>query len=193
MMACFKYSGLSLVIGLLLALPAAAGLLPGVDRDNGTGPDGVMIFPKDLAMFCDISSADIAEEETVKNCLNKILLSASGSQLGKQDYQALFKKAYRQMNKVYLEGALNYKSQAGDVEDKIDDEIGALDQAGAIPSKEDNIRKKQEQNAALYGKTAAQTVDVIDVYSSLLALNAMKYYYEYEFSGNAAPIEGAEE
>lgn len=190
MAGLLKYS---LYISSLLLLSAADALALPL-QDNGTSTDGTMIFPKKMALFCGISSHDIKKTDALKNCMDKMLELKLGTQQFKENYSELFKEAYHQMNSYYLDEALNKKSVAGDYEQQIDkniDEELSLD--GALPSKEDAINKKQEQLAKLSGMMAQNTADLLDVYTSQMALNSMQYFYEYEFSDRAAPIGEDEE
>ena len=59
-------NSLLLCFAVVFATSAALAQVEGVTRDNGTGPDGVMIFPAKLAMFCDISSFDIKKDDVVE-------------------------------------------------------------------------------------------------------------------------------
>ena len=182
-------TSLLLCFAVVFATSAALAQVEGVNRDNGTGPDGVMIFPAKLAMFCDISSFDIKKDDVVEKCLNKLILESKGSQTYKQSYSEIFNDSYRQMNNVYLTTALQKKAAAGNVDNQLDQIESESGQMGALSSESENIRRKQTINANIYGLTAESVADIMDVYSSRLALDAFKYYYAYEFSGNAAPVD----
>ena len=171
-----------LMTGVLLPLQAyAAGI---ADMDNGTGPDGVFIFPKMFAMFCDLSSSDSDDAEKVTDCLNKIIALKFGDQGGKVNYRELFVKAYREISSNAMDTALTKKSLAGDYETQIDEELEKADTAGAKSSDEDTVRKKQEQIARLSTMTTQNNIDLINVFSAQLALDAMDKYYTYEFSSS---------
>lgn len=173
----------------MLAVPVAAAPL----KDNGTGPDGTFIFPKTLALRCDISSSDIHKEDTVKNCLNKILRNSKGSQLHQEDYQKIFYDAYHEMNSKYMDIALNKKSAAGDTEDRIDELIKGDDMKLSASDNEETVRRKLKNSTNLSALGVQSTLDILDVYNSKLALEAMHNYYGYEFGTEAAAVEGAEE
>lgn len=178
-----------LIAVALWSVTAALAQVDGIKKDNGTGPDGVMIFPAKLALFCDISSFDINEDKVVDKCLNKLILASKGSQTYKQSYTEIFNDSFRQMNSKYMDIALQKKAAAGDVEaqlDKIESDSGT---AGALSSESENVRRKQILNANIYGLAAESTINIMDVYSSKLALEAYKNYYSFEFSGNAAPVD----
>lgn len=152
--------------------------------DDGRGADGVLIFPKKFAMFCDIGSSDIWVDGTVKQCLDKILSLKKASGVQFQEYSSFFNEAYHQVNKEYLEKTLKAKSKSGDIEDEIENSIKDCAQED-----EDTLKVHQCRNRNLTSLGSQQIVDIIDVYSSLSVLRAMNYYRVNEFSSAAAEIE----
>lgn len=188
------------IIGLLFSASAMAQL--GFGKDGGRGSDGVLIFPKKFAMFCDISSSDIHIDGTVKKCLNKILRLREGALSKQMPYDPLFNEAYHQVNAEYLYKSLQQRSVSADIKAEIStvlddckDKSGGA--AGGIASSvsgaEDGgskLRRRQCENVNLTALTTDRVVGIIDTYSSLLALKALDYYRQNEFnSGSSAEIE----
>lgn len=189
------------VVGLLLTAPAAAQL----GKDNGRGSDGVLIFPKKFALFCDISSTDIGVDGTVKKCLNKMLRLRDGARSKQMPYEPLFNEAFHQVNAEYLYKSLQQRSVSADVKDEISlvldeckDKSGgaAGDVASSVSASEEGgskLRRRQCENVNLSALTAERVVGILDNYSSLLALKALDYYRQNEFNtGSSAEVEEEE-
>lgn len=190
-----------LLFGLLFATSAAAQF----GKDNGRDKDGVLIFPKKFALFCDISSTDIDVDGTVKKCLNKMLRLRDGARSKQMPYEPLFNEAFHQVNAEYLYKSLQQRSVSADVKDEISsvlddckDKSGgaAGDVASSVSGSEDGgskLRRRQCENVNLSALTAERVVGIIDTYSSLLALKALDYYRQNEFNtGNSAEVEEEE-
>ncbi len=186
----------------LMALFYAPQSFAQLGKDNGRGSDGVLIFPKKFALFCDISSTDIHTDGTVKKCLNKILRLRESDELSYIQYDPFFNEAYHQVNAEYLYKSLQQRSKSDDYKDEIskviddckDNSGGAVgDAASAIGGDEDGgskIHRRQCENVNLTALTGERIVGIIDTYSELLALRALDYYRQNEFnSNNSAKIE----
>lgn len=187
-----KLSKILLLSVLSVLTAGSAWALPGMPY-MGTGEDGVMILPKELAMRC--QDFDLKKDDAVSKCLTKLLVMSKGDQrLKGERYTDVFREAYRQMNDVYNNIALNKQSIAADVDEQIEKEVfdeTSLD--GAFKDEGAKIRKKQEQNVNLSAMTTKAIVDLTDVYSSQMIADGMSTFYEYEFSNKAAPVEGEED
>lgn len=187
-----KLSKILILALLLIGVAVPAWALPGMPY-MGTEEDGVMILPKELAKRC--QDFDLKNDDAVSKCLTKLLVMSQGDQrLKGERYTDVFQEAYREMNSVYNNIALNKQTIAGDVEEQIEKEVfeeTSLD--GAFKDEGAKIRKKQEQNVNLSAMTTKAIVDLTDVYSSQMVADSMSMFYEYEFSSKAAPIETEEE
>lgn len=180
------------IFGLLFSASAMAQL--GFGKDGGRGSDGVLIFPKKFAMFCDISSSDIHIDGTVKKCLNKILRLREGALAMQMPYDPLFNEAYHQVNAEYLYKSLQQRSVSADVSAEIytvsedcKDKSGGIASAVSGGSK---LRRHQCENINLTALSADRIIGIIDTYSSLLALRALDYYRQNEFNiGSSAEVE----
>lgn len=159
-------------------------------KDNGTDKDGVFIFPKEFALRCDIKSEDVAKEKVMSKCLNEILLLGKGSSIGKDNIKDVFDKSYHQMNAAYITLALNKKKLASEYEEEMDKILGSeIFSAAELLDEEASLKKKQTQIAKLGYMTSKNIVDIIDVYTAQIAIDAMENYGIYEMSKDAAPIE----
>lgn len=143
-------------------------------QDNGTGPDGIMIFPQGMAMRCGISSHDANDENKIKDCLDKLVSITKDGSSQKEDYSSMMNEILGQINKVYIQTAMQSKAEAGDYEDKMDEETGS---SAAI-----TIRDKQEQMVNLSAMGGRNIISLNQVYASMLFLQAMDGFYQYEFS-----------
>lgn len=103
---------------LAVALAATAGAAP--LKDNGTGPDGIFIIPSKFAMRCDISSHDVHDDGKIEKCLNQILRMKLGSQTFSEGYDRFFTEAFHELNRDYIDVAIQRKAMAGDVADQME-------------------------------------------------------------------------
>ncbi len=150
-------------------------------QDNGTGPDGVMIFPKGMAIRCGITSHDGKNSEKIKECLDRLVYLTQDGVTGKESSFEIMSEILGQMNKEYIKTALQNKSEAGDYEDKIEEEIKN--------SQASTIRDKQEQMVNLSAMGGRNIINLNQVYASLLFLQAMNSFYEYDFSNREINIQ----
>ena len=142
-------------------------------QDNGTGPDGIMIFPQGMAMRCGISSHDGNDSDKIKECLDRLVYLTQYNVQGREDPSKIMTEILGQMNKIYMQTAMQSKSEAGDYEDKIDEETG---NSAAV-----TIRDKQEQLVNLSAMGGRNIISLNQVYASVLFLQAMEDFYKYEF------------
>lgn len=154
---------------------------------TGRQKDGVLILPKKLALEC--PDFDITKDDAVAECVNKLLrMNKAAKAYEAGDAVEIFREAYRQMNSEYNQIALTKKHLAGDVENQIEKETGEDKMDGAFADKGERIRKKQEQSVNLSAMATKNMVDLMDVYSSSIALQNMHYIYTYEFSKDSAAV-----
>ncbi len=184
-----KYITVLMITGLILLAPVESKAL---SLDSGTATDGSLIFPKQMAMFCEISSHDANEGQKIEDCLNKTLALKTGSQRDKVPYQEHMHKVLWQLSADALDVSAQKKSLAGDAENEIDDAVGESSLLGASFSADDNIHKKQEQSSSLTKKAAEDMLNVIEILSVQMSLNAMENMNLYEFSNDSAPVEDVE-
>lgn len=158
--------------------------------DDGTAEDGTFIFPKALAMRCDIASQDVGENKTIGKCLDKVLKLGQGSREGKENIKDVFNDIYHQMNAAYFPLALQKKQIASAYEDEMDKILeGDKLAADSIPDPAADTKKKQETIARLGYMTGKNAVDIVDVYTAKIALDVMSDFQIYEMSTDSAPLE----
>ncbi len=143
-------------------------------QDNGTGPDGIMILPKGMAMRCGLSSRDGSDPEKINACMDRLVALTQDGAVGKESSYEIMTEILGQMNAVYMQTALAAKAEAGDYEDKMDEETG--DSAATT------VRDKQAQLVNLSAMGGRNAITLNQVYASLLFLQAMNGFYEYDFS-----------
>lgn len=178
-----------LILGGFAAVLSYSGAQAAFTEEIYTGrqKDGVLILPKKLALEC--PDFDITKDDAVAECVNKLLrMNKAAKAYEAGDAVEIFREAYRQMNSEYNQIALTKKHLAGDVENQIEKETGEDKLDGAFADKGERIRKKQEQSVNLSAMATKNMVDMLDVYSSSIALQNMHYIYTYEFSKDSAAV-----
>lgn len=161
-----------------------------ITLDDGTDEGGTFIFPKKLAMFCNIGSKDVADNKVMGDCLNKVLDLGKGSTLGKEDINKVFKESYHQMNAAYSTLALQKKQAASAYDSEMDKILEGDKIAATTPSEpEVNTKKKQEVIARLGYMTGRNVIDIVDVYTARISLDVMSDFRTYEMSTNSAPLD----
>lgn len=172
----------------------SALLLPGAIsaqalQDSGTSADGKFIFPKDMAMFCGISSHDANSSSKIENCLNKILRLSHGKETYLKEYAEMFNAMYRQQNSDFYDLAVQTKASAGDVDSQIEEQVDdKVSSKGAKKDDSQNVSNAQYKNGLLSKMASYTLLDLTDVTASLNMLQDMKDIHYLETSGNAAEI-----
>ncbi len=165
--------------GKLCALPL---------QDDGKATSGARIFPKDMAMFCDISSHDANNSEKINECLNKILLLKHQRENYIKEYGPMFSDMYRQMSSEAMDLAVN--NLAEDVEQQIENDVEeTASTQGAKVDESAQIKKFQYKNALTAELAGKTIVNLMDVNGALMTLSGLKYFNSLETSDDAAEID----
>lgn len=143
-------------------------------QDDGTGPDGVMILPKGMALRCGLSARDGRDSEKISACLDHLVALTKDNAIARESAYEIMTDIIHQLSQEYLVLALENKADSGDVEDKIEEETGK-DMASTA-------KDKQLQSTNLSAKKARNINDLTRIYSALLFLQSMDGYYKLDFS-----------
>ncbi len=152
-----------------------------VEMDDGTGPEDDVVIAKKMAMHCGISSKDGRDKDKLNECLDK--LAAEG-----KDLLTIEQDIMHQVSKDALEKALTTKSAAGNYEATRDDELGedsgvqagSAAAGGALSADGSDLRIKQTKNIKMSGRSSRNLLQVIDIYSARVGLDAMEVFFRLD-------------
>ncbi len=152
-----------------------------VEMDDGTGPEDDVVIAKKMAMHCGISSKDGRDKDKLNECLDK--LAAEG-----KDLLTIEQDMMHQLGKDALEKAITTKSAAGNFEATRDDELdedngvqaGSAAAGGALSADGSDLRTRQTKNIKMSGRSSRNLLQVIDIYSARVGLDAMEVFFRID-------------